>query len=263
MHADSPFSTAVVGATGGAGATRLSLEAAASLAAAGHDVLVVDAAFATEGLSRHVEGRIDADLTTLLCNPERPLADACYDHPTVDAPGRVALCPTFAPFERLARAKAPEAAQTLADRLVEAAHDFDYALVDTPPVAANQAVAAVTAADSRLVVLPPGERGVDALQRLRGRFADVGVSADLVVANRVDPAAAPPDADYAVPEFRGPGLAAAEPDSPTAQTVAALAGDCFGEDLGTPEPTTAGATVRRFATRSRTRARSTVRRLRR
>ncbi|SEO55941.1 hypothetical protein SAMN04487948_103228 [Halogranum amylolyticum] len=43
--------TALVGATGGAGVTRTAVELAATLARDGRDVAVLDAAYATEGLS--------------------------------------------------------------------------------------------------------------------------------------------------------------------------------------------------------------------
>nr|WP_227776770.1 hypothetical protein [Haladaptatus pallidirubidus] len=57
---------ALVGATGGAGTTRLCIELGAMLAHAGRDVAILDAAFATQGLARHVPGRIGNDLTALL-----------------------------------------------------------------------------------------------------------------------------------------------------------------------------------------------------
>ena len=58
--------TAFVGATGGAGTTRLCVETAAMLSHVGRDVVILDAAFATQGLARHVSGRIDTDITALL-----------------------------------------------------------------------------------------------------------------------------------------------------------------------------------------------------
>lgn len=53
-----PTTIALVGATGGAGTTRLSLELAAALATDGRDVAVLDAAFATQGLSDYVSGTL-------------------------------------------------------------------------------------------------------------------------------------------------------------------------------------------------------------
>lgn len=58
-------------------------------------------------------------------------------------------------------------------------------IVDTPPVAANQAVAAVNAADRTALVTPATRRGLDALPRAAGRLADVGVTGHDVIANRV------------------------------------------------------------------------------
>lgn len=196
---------ALVGATGGAGTTRLAVEFGATLARDGREVAVLDVAFATEGLARHVSGRVDPDLTELLVGDEstddRLLAEGLREHPvTADLSGRLELGPARAPFERLARAKTAEAAQRFEALLDEAAREFDHVLVDVPPVAANQAVAAVTAADRVAVVAPASERGVDAVQRTRGRVADVGASVDAVVANRAPEDHPVRSADVAVPE---------------------------------------------------------------
>jgi len=186
---------ALVGATGGSGTTRSCLELATALAADGADVAVLDAAYDTQGLARHLQGRLDPDVTTLVTDePDRPLAAglvtfdpderengfAAVD-PEVE-PGRVACCPARAPFERLARAKAPEAAQAFEQRVEEAAAEFDYVLIDTPPLGSNPAVAAVTAADRVAVVAPATSRGLDAAQTTRARIQDVGTAADAVVA---------------------------------------------------------------------------------
>lgn len=173
---------ALVGAVGGAGTTRLAVEFAAALARDGRDVAVLDAAYATQGLAQYVEGRIAPDMTAL-CLDDGSLADGMVDL-QLGLPGRVALCPAFAPFERLARAKTPAAARAFEDRVDEAAGWFDHVLVDTPPVAANQAVAATNAADRVALVTPATRRGLDALPRAAGRLVDVGVDDHRVVANR-------------------------------------------------------------------------------
>jgi MinD-like ATPase involved in chromosome partitioning or flagellar assembly len=175
---------AFVGATGGAGTTRCTLEVAAALAADGADVGVFDAAFATQGLAAHVEGQIAPDLTALLTDEaDAPLSDGLTTL-EVAVPGRVAVCPAFTPFERFARAKTPDAARRLETRLTAAAERFDHVLVDVPPIAANQAIAAVNAADRAVVVAPGTTRGADAVQRMRTRLTHVGSEADLVVATR-------------------------------------------------------------------------------
>ncbi|WP_188877544.1 hypothetical protein [Halarchaeum nitratireducens] len=75
---------AVVGTAGGVGATRLSVEAAALLAAAGRDALVLDANYATQGLSTYVDDRLDPDVTALVTDPELGVDDAASP---LDAPG--------------------------------------------------------------------------------------------------------------------------------------------------------------------------------
>jgi hypothetical protein len=167
-------------------------------------VAVLDAAYATQGLGDHVSGRVDTDVTAL-CTDERPLEAGLYDLET--PAGRLAVCPARAPFERIARAKSPEAARRFEELLAEAGRAFDHALVDTPPVAANQAVAAVTAAERVTVVAPAGPRGDDGLARLHDRLADIdagpaatlrtwaespgAADAALPAAGETDPAAVP------------------------------------------------------------------------
>lgn len=197
---------AVVGAAGGVGTTRLTVAFGAAMARAGEDVAVLDAAFATQGLSHHVPGRLDPDLTAVLSG-DASLADALVEHPAADeVTGRLAVAPAHAPFARLARAMTPDAGERFADLV--GTTEFDAVLVDVPPLASNPAVAAVTAADRVAVVTAPTERGLDALQQQRGRIADVGAGVDLVVANRTD--AVPRDADLGIPESATTGV----PDVP-------------------------------------------------
>ena len=196
---------ALVGATGGAGTTRTAVELAALGARDGRDVAVVDAAFTTQGLSEYVSGRIGTDLTALLTDEtDASLSAATYpidvggdgnsgdgngeggdgtapDNAT-GLPGRADAVPARAPFERVARAETAEAGRKLERRVDEAATAYDAVVVDTAPVGSNAAVAAVTAADRVEAVTPATAHGRDALQRLRGRVADVGGSVDGTVA---------------------------------------------------------------------------------
>lgn len=224
----------LVGAVGGAGTTRLAVEFAGTLARDGRDVAVLDAAYATQGLAQYVDGRIDPDITAL-CLDDDPLAAGLVDL-QVDHPGRVALCPAFAPFERVARAKTPEAARAFEDHVERAAGWFDHVLVDTPPVAANQAVAAVNAADRAALVTPATRRGLDALPRAGGRLADVGVAEHDVIVNRVpgsteepvtidEPGAGPDGASVEAPDVVVPESRNTEPtDAPTVLEDGTFAG---------------------------------------
>lgn len=205
---------ALVGAAGGAGTTRTAVELAAMGARDGRDVAVVDAAFTTQGLSEYVSGRIGTDLTALVTDEtDAPLSDAAYA-PATDAspPGTVTLVPARAPFERVARAKTAEAARELEDRVAAASETHDAVIVDVAPVAANEAVAAVTTADRVAGVYPATPHGRDALQRLRGRVADVGhtVEATVAVETRgVDPTDADAGADAALLPSTDPAVASA------------------------------------------------------
>jgi cellulose biosynthesis protein BcsQ len=222
---------ALVGVAGGAGTTRTVVEMAATLGRADRSVAVVDAAFGTQGLATYVEGRLTDDATAVAVG-ESAFEAALYDV-DYDVPGRVAFCPAHAPFERLARAKTPEATRTLERAVAEAADRFDHVLLDVPPVAANQAVAALTTADRRALVAPATQRGVDLLPRQRGRLRDLDAPADAVVATRTDApdAVALEDADHELPAGGPVGPATLDTESPLAPAVAAAVEDLLGTEL--------------------------------
>ena len=222
---------ALVGAVGGAGTTRLALEFGATLAGDGRSVVVVDASYATQGLVTTFADPVDPDVTRAVTD-DRPLAAATYD---LDVPtGRLALAPARAPFERLSRAKTSECTRRLASRIGDAARQFDHVLVDVPPVAANQAVAAVTAADRVGLVVPDTQRGVDSLPRTLDRLADVDARVDTVVTNFADGATQVEDADAAVPESETTALASAPVcpgDGAFATAVAAAVATTVGAEV--------------------------------
>lgn len=184
---------AFVGAAGGTGTTRTTLESATLLAGEGRDVAVLDAAFGTQGLADATPGRVDPDATALYLGDE-PLETGLVDV-DVDGAGRLAVCPARAPFERFARAKSPEAAESLETRLDEAARAFDHVLVDTPPIASNPAVAAVDAVET-VAVVADAERAAAAVPRMEDRLADVGVVESVTIVTQTDEH---PDADATVP----------------------------------------------------------------
>jgi cellulose biosynthesis protein BcsQ len=189
---------ALVGAVGGAGTTRLAVEMAATVARTGDDVAVVDAAFATQGLADYVEGRIETDVTALVTDESAEFGDALTTA-AVGTPGRISMVPARAPFERLARAKTAGAAERFEKQVAAAALSHDVVIVDTPPVAANQAVAAVDAADNVAIVTPDSARGADGLARMRARLSDIGEDDDSVLANFADGTAVVSEADARIP----------------------------------------------------------------
>ncbi|MFC7204864.1 AAA family ATPase [Haloferax namakaokahaiae] len=191
-----PTTLALVGTTGGAGTTRLAVELASALAEDGRDVAILDASFSTQGLSDYVSGALDADMTHLVTDEvDEPLSSGLVNL-DIDAAGRVAVCAAAAPFERLARAMTPDAAQAFEGRISDAASRFDHVIVDTPPIASNPAVAAVTACERVALVAPDSVRGADAVSRVRARVADVGAEVDAVVSTF----GALDDADVVIPE---------------------------------------------------------------
>ncbi|WP_058993686.1 ParA family protein [Haloarcula sp. CBA1127] len=225
---------AFVGCTGGAGTTRLTVETAATLARGGRSVAVVDAAFGTQGLATYVDGRLDADVTAVAVG-DVSVDDALFEW-DIDADGRVALCPAHAPFERLARAKSAESAQTLEQAIEELAGRFDHVLLDVPPIASNQAVAAATTAQRRALIVPASQRGSDLFPRQRGRLRDIGAPASAIVATRVhgDSGESVEDAAHTVPHIEpgAPRPLATDPESDVAPTVAAMTEDLLDIDLG-------------------------------
>lgn len=230
-------SLALVGATGGAGTTRLTVEFGATLARTGRRVALFDAAFATQGLASHVPGRIDPDVTALLTDDhEADLAAGLVDHPASEAlSGRLVLFPAHAPFERLARAKRPEAVRRFESLLADATARFHHVLVDVPPVAANQSVAAATAADQVALVVPSTNHGADHLPRARDRLRDLGTAVDTVVANRTADGDPIQGADATVPESETTSVAdlpaCVDPDAEFAPAVADAVETCLETSL--------------------------------
>jgi len=213
---------AFVGVAGGVGTTRTVVETAATLARGGETVAVVDAAFEAQGLSTYVDGRIEPDCTAVTVD-EAGFSEALVEV-WPELAGEVALCPAYAPFERLARAKTPDAAQRLETCIDHATSQYDHVLLDVPPVAANQAVAAVRAADRRALVAPATRRGNDHLPRMRGRLVDTGFDADAVIATFADEGAALSEPDYELPtgERDVTTPTALDPDTDFAPAVARM-----------------------------------------
>lgn len=173
---------AMVGAAGGVGTTRVTVECGATLARAGRDVALFDAALATQGLRSYVDTQISPDVTALMTE-DASLGDVLYDVP-VDTPGRLTAAPANAPFERVARAQTAGAAQHFERQLAAASLSHDIVFVDTPPLCGNHAVAAVNAAEQIALVTQETSRGRDALSLARGRLNDVGESVDTVIPNQ-------------------------------------------------------------------------------
>lgn len=205
-----PVSTgALIGTAGGVGTTRLALEVGATLAADGRDTIVVDAALDTQGLAAHTSGRIDPDLTTLITEGG-DLDEALLRYPA-DTAGTLRMCPVHAPFTRIAAAKAPDAAERLGTLITEATSLAEHVVVDVPPLASNTAVGGAAAADRRALITPATIRGRDALSRSHGSLADLGMGADIVVANRAEDGDLE-DADVTIPESVDTDV----PESPSA-----------------------------------------------
>ncbi len=218
-------SVAFVGAAGGTGTTRITLACAELLAREGHDAVILDAAYGTQGLADRTSGAIDPDITQL-CLEEIPLESGLLDR-SIQGGGRLSVCPARAPFSRVAKAKTVEAAERFEARIEEATRQFEYVLIDTPPVAANQAVAAVTGGESVAVVCD-APRAEAAIPRAIDRLKDIGIEEWTTVVTR---ASTHPDADVTVPTLK------AEPpvvDETTAayDALCAVVDETTGVDIG-------------------------------
>lgn len=231
MTADT--TVALVGAVGGAGTTRLALESGATLARAGYDVCLLDAAFATQGLVDYIPGRVEPDMTAVVADGA-DFAAATWSV-SDDLPGRLRAAPARAPFERLARAKTVGAAERFEEVIATAARADDVVLVDTPPIAANQAIAAVTACETVVAVGPDTVRGADGLARLRGRLTDVRAPADAAVATFAADERLITDVIGAIPRVDSTAPAdcpsSVDPTSPLGPPVAAFLERLLSVDL--------------------------------
>lgn len=225
-----------MGAAGGVGTTRLTVEVGAVMAAEGENVVLLDAALETQGLADHVIGPIDPDLSTVLIDAndhQAALSDHPADHTVV---GRLQCLPVVAPFGRIAAAKAPEAAQRLTTVARTLAEDGKTVVVDVPPIASNTAVAGATAADRTILVTTDSARGREAIARSRGVLDDIGLETNAVVANRTD-SAEMDDIDLAVPAVsrtETPRIPTALTDSaPFSRAIETVASSLFDVDLVT------------------------------
>lgn len=229
---------AMLGATGGAGTTRVAVESAALLAATGRDVAVFDAAFQTQGLASYVDEPIETDITAVLTE-DAPLDEALYEYPG-DLAGKLAFAPARCPFDRLARAKTAGAGDQFEQHLASAALSHDVVVVDTPPIGGNQAIAAVNGADRVGIVTPDTPRGQDGLALTRERLADIGCSHDVVLANRSTDSRI--DAEAHIPEMEtAPRELACLPVNDTASPAIAEAVEAlFDIDITVETPEKSG-----------------------
>ena len=210
--------TAVVGASDGAASAQLCLALGHTLAAADRSVLLLDVDADTQPLARYTPGAIETEFSQVL------LGDAALEEAVspIETDGRrLAISPFRAPFTRLARAKAPEAAQRLAPILDDATAQYNHVIVHTPPVGSNPAVAAITETSTTALVTRADERGLDALYAMQGRVEDIGTEPATTVATGRQAHA---DAvDVVLPDVTPDMPSPADLSSVSTQTRAALA----------------------------------------
>lgn len=215
---------AFVGAAGGVGTTRLTVECGATVARAGLDVAIFDAAFATQGLASYIDAPIDVEVTTLATEEGR-LKDGLYPL-NLDTEGTLSICPARGPFARTSRAQTAGAAERFEQHLAAAALSHDAVFVDVPPINSNQALAAINSADRVSLVTTGTERGASSVATMHDRLADIGAQADFVVANRTKDGGRI-DADVAIPESavqnERDSPAVVDPDDSFAPAVADMA----------------------------------------
>ena len=215
---------ALTGAAGGAGTTRLSVEAASHLTARGESTVVVDVDFATQGLADYVPEQVTTDVTEALCD-RTPLTDVTASL-AVDHTPRPRAVPSFAGLSRVAAAMEAGCAKYLGEQLTELADAFDHVLLDTPVPVTNPAIAAVTTADTVAVVFPRSPRGIESLHRTEGFLHDIDVAANCHISTAAPAAPAVEDpADIAVAQLdRAPPRAAPTTldGSPGSETIEVL-----------------------------------------
>lgn len=191
--------TAFVGATGGAGTTRLTIECATLCAASGADVAVLDLAIDTQGIASYTDAALDPELTAVLTE-DAPIDQAMVTLST-STTGTVSLCPSRASVVQIAAAKTEDAADQLMPVIDQLSTEYDWLLLDIPPAVHNLALAGLQAADSRLVVTPATQCGADALRRMEGRFRDLDCDLSGVIATFDETASPVQRADTTIPAF--------------------------------------------------------------
>ncbi len=216
--AASSTTAALARASDGTASGPLCLALGGMLAAADRSVLLLDVDADIQPLARYTPGAIDSDLSQVLLG-DATLEEATY--PIQVAGDHIAVSPFRAPFARLARAKASEAAQQLSPILEAAATRYDHVIVHTPPIGSNPAVAAVTEASTVGIATRADEYGLDALYTMQGRIEDIGAEWTTTLATGRNKHA---DAvDVVLPDIV-PGMSApADPSSISKQTRTALA----------------------------------------
>lgn len=190
----------LVGATGGAGTTRIAVETAGRMAASGDDVLLVDVDFATQGLAEYVPGGLETDLVGAICE-KRSLTEATYPLETEQTPQPQAA-PSYAGLSRVATAMQPDRAEFLSDELSASGDSFDHVVIDTPTPVTNPAIAAATVADTIGVVFPPSPRGIEGLHRTDGFLHDIDAGGAIYISNEgIQTPSVEDPADVSIPEL--------------------------------------------------------------
>ncbi len=180
----SPRTVALVGAAGGVGTTRLTVECGATLARTGRDVAIFDSAFHTQGLRDypHRTGTRDA---TALATGEATLEETLVIcEPGLS--GRLTLCPATTTMGQFQQTTSPEAADRFATTVAGAALSRDAVLIDVPPTVTPLSRAVLGIADLIVLVTTETPRGTRALSRHQQRLHELGHPPDCVLFNHAD-----------------------------------------------------------------------------
>lgn len=233
----SPRTVAFVGAAGGVGTTRLTVECGATLARTGRNVGIFDSAFHTQGLRDYPDSTGTRDATALATG-EATLAETLAMC-TPSLSGELALCPATATTNQLTQATSPDAAERFATTIAGASLSRDAVFIDVSPTITPVSRAMLKIADLIVLVTTETPRGARALSRHQQRLRELGHPADCVLFNHADES--PPDA-IAVPTstqsdpYDCPTCATPGSDESFARAVTGAVESLFGISIQQSEP---------------------------
>ncbi|QZA89392.1 AAA family ATPase [Salinarchaeum sp. IM2453] len=190
---------AFTGVVGGVGTTRVAIETAGVLAAQGHAAAVLDVNFSTQGLAGYVDAPLEADMMDALIDPSCTKEGICTIEKPVD--GKLGVIPAFGPLSKIAEASKTEHAQQLDAVIEQMPPEYDFIIIDTPPVATNPSLAGITAADDIVAITQDTQRGIDGLRRMHERLSDIDVDVDKQIITFTDNSSFIDNPTAAIPEL--------------------------------------------------------------
>lgn len=202
-----PAVVSVAGAKGGVGKTTSAINLAASLAAAGASVAVVESDLAMANLLDFLEVGVDADADPTLLDVLA--GDAAASTAVYDAPGGFDVVPAGFDLERYAEVEP----KRLPDVVDELAADYDVVLLDVGAGVSYETVLPLGLSDRTVLVTSPRVASLRDAEKTKRIVETVGGSVAGALFVRAGTGSAPPPERIAA--YVGVDLLGHVPDDPT------------------------------------------------